>query len=129
MKKSLLVIFIMLISHLSWGQEAQANKDLIGNWELHIVANASEDCPAPIPFPIKELHFQGDKFTLVGLEEKVIGNYEYTDHVLRMYNAVKNGKPQAKEEQLSIKSISNEEMVFEHPVDCGVHSITFKKIS
>ena len=119
----------MLISHLSWGQEAQANKDLIGNWELHTVANASEDCPAPSPFPIKELHFQGDKFTLLGLEEKVIGNYEYTDHVLRMYNAVKNGKPQAKEQQLSIKSISKEEMVFELPVDCGVHSITFKKIS
>ena len=129
MKKIALVVLIIAISQLSWGQEAQDQKNLIGNWELHTVANASEDCTAPSPFPIKELHFQGGHFTLVGVTEKVTGDYEYTAHVLRMYNAVRSGKLQAKEEKLSIKSINQQELVIELPMDCGVHSITYKKIS
>ena len=118
----------MLISHLSWGQDAQVNKDLIGNWELHTVANASDGCPAPSPFPIKELHFQGDKFTLVGLEEKVTGNYEYVDNVLRMFNAVRNGKAQSRENKLSVISLNKEQMLIEFPIDCGMLTMTFNKI-
>ncbi len=119
----------MFISQLSWGQESQRDTVLNGNWEYYTHSSEPADCEAPSPFPIKELHFQGDQFTLVGLEEKVTGDYEYADNVLRMYNAVKNGKPQAKDNSLTIKSINKEEMVFEFLMDCGTQYITLKKIS
>ena len=131
MKKSILIVFIMLISHLSWGQDSQNDTILNGNWEYFSVSSETSDCVAPSPFPIKEFQFQEDKFIIVGYQENITGDYKFQENVIKMYNVFKDGKPQAqpKENKLTIKSINADQLIFELPVECGVLYVTLKRIS
>ena len=125
--KNNLLLFGLLVSLTCSGQNPIKTAQIQGAWEFKTSSSDTEECLAPDPFPLKEFHFLDSRFKMISFNDTVMGDFEIIDKKLRMFNSVKNGTPQSKDQELIIKSIDKGILILELPFECGLLYLSYQK--